>query len=43
MLYIWLNYEGVTHYEFIPDSRTNLYSKQLEQMYAIIRQKYLSC
>ncbi|XP_029639571.1 histone-lysine N-methyltransferase SETMAR-like [Octopus sinensis] len=41
MLCVWWNYEGIIH--FVPGSRTiyaNLYSEQLDRMYAIVRQEY---
>lgn len=45
LLCVWWNFEGVIHFELIPNSRTldaDLYCAQLDRMYAKMQQKYPS-
>lgn len=45
LLCVWWNFEGLVHFELVPDGRTintELYSAQLERMYSVMRQKYPS-
>lgn len=45
LLCVWWNFEGIVHFELVPDGRTinsELYSAQLERMYTAMRQKYPS-
>jgi histone-lysine N-methyltransferase SETMAR len=42
-LCVWWNYEGLIHYELLPDGRTvnaEVYSQQLEKMYTVLLEKY---
>ena len=43
LLCIWCNFEGVIHYELVPNNRTidtDLYCAQLDRMYAELSRKY---
>lgn len=43
MLCVWWNFEGVVHFELVPDGRAidaNLYSEQLERMFDVLSRKY---
>ena len=43
MLCVWWNFEGVIHWEFVPNGRAvdaDLYSQQLERVHEILRQRY---
>ena len=43
MLSVWWNFEGVIHWEFVPNERTvdaDLYSQQLERVHEIFRRRY---
>lgn len=45
MLCVWWNYEGLLHFELIPNGQSitaDLYSKQLEKVYAILVKRYPS-
>ena len=42
MLCVWWNFEGVIHWEFVPNGRavdTDLYSQQLERVHEILRRR----
>jgi hypothetical protein len=42
-LCVWWNYEGLIHYELVPDSRminADVYSQQSEKMYMVLLEKY---
>jgi hypothetical protein len=44
MLSVWWNFEGVLHFEMVPEGRSvnaDLYCQQLDRVYATIREKYL--
>ena len=43
MLCVWWNFEGIIHFELVPNGRSivsNLYSQQLQRMHAILKLKY---
>jgi Transposase (partial DDE domain) len=43
MLCIWWNFEGVIHFELVPEGlaiNAQLYSQQLERMYAALGERY---
>lgn len=43
MLCVWWNFQGVIHYELLPDGfsiNAELYSQQLDRMYASLQKKY---
>jgi [histone H3]-lysine36 N-dimethyltransferase SETMAR len=43
MLCVWWNYEGVIHFELIPDGQAinaELYSEQLHRVYNVVQEKY---
>lgn len=43
MLCVWWNFEGVVHYELVPDGHAinaELYNQQLDRMYAVLARKY---
>ena len=43
MLCVWWNFEGVIHWNFIPNGRAvdaDLYSQQLEIVHEILRRRY---
>ena len=43
MLCVWRNFEGVIHWEFVPNGRAvdaDLYSQQLERVHKILRRRY---
>ena len=43
MLYVWWNFEGVIHWEFVPIGclvDTDLYSQQLERVHELLKWKY---
>lgn len=43
MLCVWWNYQGVIHYELVPEGQAvnaKLYSEQLDRMYTVLHQKY---
>ena len=43
LLCVWWNFEGVIHFELVPNGRTidaDLYCAQLDRMYAALRRKY---
>ena len=43
MLCVWWNFEGVVHFELVPDGpavNSDLYFEQLERMYAALEQIY---
>ena len=43
LLCVWWNFEGVRHFELVPNCRTidvDLYCGQLDQMYAALTEKY---
>jgi histone-lysine N-methyltransferase SETMAR len=43
MLCVWWNVDGVVHFELVPDGRAvnaELYSKQLERVYNVLKQRY---
>jgi histone-lysine N-methyltransferase SETMAR len=43
MLSVWWNFEGVLHFEMVPEGRSvnaDLYCQQLDRVYATIREKY---
>ena len=43
MLCVWWNFEGVIHFELVPEGRTvnaNLYTQQLDRVYAILCERY---
>jgi histone-lysine N-methyltransferase SETMAR len=43
MLSVWWNFEGIIHFELIPDGRaidSNLYSQQLERVHAVLSERY---
>lgn len=45
MLCVWWNYEGIIHFELIPDGRTinsELYCQQLERVHEILKERYPS-
>jgi len=45
MLCVWCNYEGVLHFELVPESRTmnfELYCEQLGRMYTVLKEKYIA-
>jgi [histone H3]-lysine36 N-dimethyltransferase SETMAR len=43
MLCVWWNYEGVLHFELVPEGRamnSELYCEQLDRMYTVLKEKY---
>ena len=43
MLCVWLNFEGVIHWEFVPNGRpvdADLYSEQLERVHEMLKRTY---
>ena len=43
MLSVWWNYEGVLHFELVPDGHAvdaDLYTQQLDRVYAVLRDRY---
>ncbi len=43
MLCVWWNFDGVGHFELVPDGRAvnaELYSEQLERVYNVLKQRY---
>ena len=43
MLSVWMDYEGVIHWQFVPNGRAvdeDLYSQQLERVNEILRRRY---
>jgi histone-lysine N-methyltransferase SETMAR len=43
LLCVWRNYKGLIYYELVPDGRminADVYSQQLEKMYAVLLEKY---
>ena len=43
MLSVWWNYEGILHFELVPDGHAvdaDLYSQQLDRVYATLRDRY---
>ena len=43
MLCVWWNFEGVIHFELVPEGlaiNADLYSQQLERMYAALGERY---
>jgi histone-lysine N-methyltransferase SETMAR len=40
MLRVWWNFEGVIHFELVPNNCSELYSAQLDRMYVELSRKY---